>query len=122
MTLSPYRGLLLAILLAPLAPMPPAHAATDPGPERTVVYLNEDDPRIRNALNALRAALARNGVTARHNVHIDHVVVDMWKPAEITAALRPALPLKPAIIIAPKSQGPAVAQAPPPRAPLIFPS
>src|SRR5258708_2517291 len=122
MTLSPYRRLLLAILLAPLVPMPPAHAATVPGPERTVVYLNEDDPRIRNALNVLRATLARSGVTARHNVHIDHVVVDMWKPAEITAALKKALQSKPAIIIAPNSEVAALAKALTADVPIIFAS
>lgn len=120
MAISPHRRLLLAIFLAALAPATTCAAVVRP--QRTVIYVNDTDPRVANALAVLRAALEKSGVASRYDIRIEHLVVDMWQPAAIEARLKVALQANPAAIIAPNSEIAMIAKSLTTQIPIIFAS
>ena len=100
----------------------PGWAFADRGPERLVVYLNDDHPRIRQALAKLEAAFSETGVAARHRIRLQHVVVNLADPAEIREALHRSMSEGPAVIIAPNRLSASIAKSATGNVPVVFAS
>lgn len=88
------------LLLGACLPAPAARAQTDAPHERVILYVNEDNERVRAAIEKLKAALERTGVASRHRIRLHHVVVDFTRTAEAEDRIKRALSLRPAAIIA----------------------
>ena len=100
----------------------PGRVLADNRPERLVVYLNDDNPRIRQALANLEAALRDTGAAVRHRIRLQHVVVDISNASEIAAAVRKALSGQPAAVIAPNLLSASIVKAATRTVPVIFAS
>jgi putative ABC transport system substrate-binding protein len=92
------------------------------GPERLVLYFNEDNERVRRAIVMLQQALARDGVSARHRVRLEHVVVEFADAAGTESRFRESLSRHPAVMIAPNTDTAAIAKRVTLKTPVIFAS
>jgi putative ABC transport system substrate-binding protein len=92
------------------------------GPERLVLYFNEDSDRVRQAIVTLGQALARDGVSARHRVRLEHVVVEFADAAAMESRIRASLARRPSVMIAPNSEVAAAAKLVTSKIPIIFAS
>jgi putative ABC transport system substrate-binding protein len=113
------RAFLFVFLFAACA-APPDRAQADARPERLVIYVNADNPRVRQAIEILQVAFAKTGVAARHRIKLVHVAVDVSNPVEIETALRQALKTQPAVIIATNSNAAAIAKSLTRDVPIVF--
>ena len=92
------------------------------GAERVIAYLNEDGPRVRTALGRLSAALKEKGVSARHDIRVEHVVIDHRDSAGIREAAASAVDRGVAIILATSSIVAEGARSVTARVPVLFAS
>lgn len=114
------RALLAAFLLpATTAALPEA----DTRPERLILYINEDNERVRQAIGKLQAFFGEMGISARHRVRLQHVVVNISNLTNADAAkVRESLATHPAAIIAPNGECAQLAKALAASVPIIFAS
>jgi putative ABC transport system substrate-binding protein len=113
------RAILVFAFLGSLL-APAALGQADDRPERIIVYLNADNPRVVRALSILEAAFAKAGVSRRHRTRLIHIKADVSNAAEIDMALHQALTLNPDVIIAPNSNAAAAAKALTRTVPIVF--
>jgi putative tryptophan/tyrosine transport system substrate-binding protein len=90
--------LTLCLLWCAVAGNLPAFAENRP--ERLVVYFNEDNERVRRAIEMIVSELDKTGVTTRHRVRFEHVVIDVDDEAGTIAKMKQALERDPAALIA----------------------
>jgi putative ABC transport system substrate-binding protein len=110
------------LLLGACLPAAPARAQADAPRERVILYVNEDNERVRAAIEKLKAALEKSGVAPRHRIRLHHVVVDFARTTETQDRIRRALALRPAAIIAPSGPIALSAKAVTRDVPIIFAS
>jgi putative ABC transport system substrate-binding protein len=115
------RAILVFAFLGSLL-APAALGQADDRPERIIVYLNADNPRVVRALSILEAAFAKAGVSRRHRTRLIHVKADVSSASEIDVALRHALKLHPDVIIATNSNAATAAKALAGDIPVVFAS
>ena len=113
-------ALLLAGLAIPAVAATPARAA--PGPERVIVYVDADSERVRASISKFQAVLERRGVSARHNVSIRYVPVDVFRREQAAQRIAGALYDHPAMIIATSSESAAIARDVARGVPIVFAS
>lgn len=90
--------------------------------EVMVAYLNEDGPRVSAAIERLEAALKRNGVAARHELRIEHFVIDHGDAPAITRTVVRAMSRGAAAIIATSGAAAVASMAATDRVPILFAS
>ena len=95
--------------------LPAAGAQTS----KLVLYLNEDGARVSAALEKLRAAIQQSDWARRHEVRLEHVVIDPASPA-LAAVIKEALSRRPAAIIATSGTVAQVAKTVTRDVPIIF--
>src|ERR1700682_5133282 len=94
---------LLAAFLLPVATV--ALSEADSRPERLILYINEDNERVRQAISKLQGYFRELGIAARHRIRLQHVVVNVSGLTNAdTAKIRESLSANPAVIIAPNGE------------------
>jgi putative ABC transport system substrate-binding protein len=111
--------LAIAALAAALGALGPS-AGSEAKPQRVVVYVNEDSPRIRDALRQIEAELRRSGAYDRHRIRLRHVVVDFSRLQETRGRILQALLDRPAAIIAPNPESVTIAKSLTSTIPIVF--
>jgi putative tryptophan/tyrosine transport system substrate-binding protein len=97
-------------------------AQADGGPERLILYVNEDNARVDHAIGTLEASLREIGVAGRHRIRLKHVVVDFSDMADTKVRMRESLLARPAVIITPNSESAEIARSLTLSVPIIFAS
>jgi putative tryptophan/tyrosine transport system substrate-binding protein len=113
------RALLAASLLPAAAALPEA----DNRPERLILYINEDNERVRQAIGKLQAYFREMGIAARHRIRLQHIVVNVSSLTSAdTVKIRESLAAHPAVIIAPNGESAERAKAATASVPILFAS
>jgi putative ABC transport system substrate-binding protein len=97
----------------------PACTPADDRPEKIVVYINDDSPPGRLLMEKLDAALQQD-LSSRYRVRLRHVVVNLWDPAQIRAAMLASVQTRPAVIVTTNSETAAIAKSVTRDIPAIF--
>jgi putative ABC transport system substrate-binding protein len=110
---------LVASLTASAVALPLA-AADRIEPERVIVYLDAENPRVTAAIAKFEEALKRRGITTHHRVLVRHVAVDVFNRAQSIERISAALRKRPALVIATSSETAAITQSLTSEVPVVF--
>lgn len=90
--------------------------------EKLIAYIDADRPRVHAAMEKLRSSFSRAGVVPGHRIRLMLVPADVSDSTDIDRAVRRALQLHPAAIIATNSNVASIAKALTRGVPVIFAS